>query len=79
MTMAKPFWDKDELVGTIQRNGREEIQVRRVAKDGREYVDVRTFYPGHDGAMRPGRGIALPLATASDVAALVRQAVSDDA
>lgn len=71
---VRPFWDVDHLIGTVTKNAREQIQVRHTEKDGRVYVDVRTFYPGNDGTMRPGRGIALPSDVADEVAGFVLQA-----
>lgn len=71
---VRPFWDVDHLIGKVVKNERELIQVRHTEKDGRTYVDVRVFYPGNDGLMRPGKGIALPAQTADEVAGLVLQA-----
>lgn len=71
---VRPFWDVDNLIGKVTKNDRELIQVRHTEKDGRTYVDVRVFYPGNDGTMRPGKGIALPVQTADKVAGLVLQA-----
>lgn len=73
----RPFWDSDELIGTVKRNSREDIRVRSTSKGNREYVDVRIFYPASDGNMRPGRGISLPASAAGDVAGLIRKAVGD--
>lgn len=71
---VRPFWDVDNLIGKVVKNERELIQVRHTEKDGRTYVDVRVFYPGNDGMMRPGKGIALPVNTADEIAGLVLQA-----
>lgn len=38
------FWEKEELVGKITKNSREEIQVKKVEKGGKKYVDIRTFW-----------------------------------
>lgn len=77
MSKVRPFWDLERHIGSVSRNDRgEEIRIRRVSKDDRDYIDVRTFYPGRDGNMRPARGIVLPIDTASDVADLIHQAVA---
>lgn len=72
---VKAFWDVEDLVGQVTKNERGEvIQVRRTEKSGRAYVDVRVFYPGSDGEMLPGKGIALPAELADEVAGLILQA-----
>ncbi|OUM93143.1 MAG: hypothetical protein BAA04_13405 [Firmicutes bacterium ZCTH02-B6] len=72
---AKTFWDAEDLIGQVAKNDRGEvIQVRRTEKSGRAYVDVRVFYPGNDGELLPGKGIALPADLADEVAGLILQA-----
>jgi hypothetical protein len=38
------FWDQEELIGKIGKNSREEIQVKKVEKNGRKYLDIRIFW-----------------------------------
>ena len=38
------FWDLEELVGKISKNSREEIQVKKVEKNGKKYIDIRVFW-----------------------------------
>lgn len=71
---VRPFWDVERIVGKVTKNLREEIQVRHTEKDGRTYVDVRTFFSGNDGTLRPGKGIALPVNIADEVAGFVLRA-----
>jgi len=72
---VKPFWEAEHLIGQVVKNDRGEvIQVRRTEKSGRTYVDVRVFYPGSDGELLPGKGIALPADLADEVAGLILQA-----
>ncbi|MDA8146693.1 MAG: transcriptional coactivator p15/PC4 family protein [Thermaerobacter sp.] len=73
--MAGSFWDEEELVGSVPK-GREEVQVRRVAKGGRRYLDLRSFYPGANGQLLPGKGIALPTEVAPAVLSLLQQALA---
>ncbi|MBE3577306.1 MAG: transcriptional coactivator p15/PC4 family protein [Limnochordales bacterium] len=55
------FWDSEEMIGEVSKNARGEvIRVKRVSKRGRTYIDVRTFYPGSNGEMRPSKGISIP-------------------
>ena len=38
------FWDQEELVGKISKNSREEIQVKKVEKNSKKYIDIRVFW-----------------------------------
>ncbi|HOK43427.1 MAG TPA: transcriptional coactivator p15/PC4 family protein [Thermoclostridium caenicola] len=57
------FWDNEELLGKFVKNSREEIHIKRVSKNGREYVDIRTFwYDSKSDEFRPSqKGLAIPL------------------
>ncbi len=57
------FWDKEELVGKITKNNREEIQIKQVSKSGKEYVDIRVFwYDSTEDAFKPSqKGVAVPM------------------
>lgn len=71
------FWDREELIGEVTKNDRGGlIQVRLTEKNRRAYVDVRSFYPGDDGELRPGKGIAIPLDLANEVAEMITRATS---
>lgn len=63
------FWDKEELIGKITKNNREEIQVKQVAKSGKEYVDIRVFwYDSNDDTYKPSqKGVAVPLDALSEL------------
>lgn len=56
------FWDSEELIGKLSKNNREEIQIKKVEKKGKVYVDIRTFW--HDGEsdeFRPSqKGVTIP-------------------
>ena len=60
------FWDTEELVGEILTGGRsDKIVVKHVTKNGKEYLDVRTWYPaqtkpGEEVVWLPSKGIAIP-------------------
>ncbi|MDP4092224.1 MAG: transcriptional coactivator p15/PC4 family protein [Bacillota bacterium] len=56
------FWDKEELVGKIEKNNREEIQIKRVEKNGKVYLDIRVFWmDSSSDEFRPSqKGVAIP-------------------
>ena len=50
------FWDKEELVGKIIKNSREEIHIKKVEKKGKSYVDIRVFwYDSNEDEFRPSQ------------------------
>lgn len=55
------FWDSEELVGKIEKNSREEIQIKKVEKKGKKYVDIRVFwYDSNSDEFRPSqKGLAI--------------------
>jgi hypothetical protein len=57
------FWDQEELLGKFVKNSREEIHIKRVSKNTREYIDIRTFwYDSNADEFRPSqKGVAIPL------------------
>lgn len=63
------FWDKEELIGKITKNNREEIHVKQVSKGGKEYVDIRVFwYDGNDDTYKPSqKGVAVPIDALSEL------------
>ena len=57
------FWDTEELLGKFVKNSREEIHIKRVAKNTREYIDIRTFwFDSKDDDFKPSqKGVAIPV------------------
>jgi len=55
------FWDKEELVDKLTKNSREEIQIKKVEKSGKKYIDIRTFwFDSNDGQYKPSqKGITI--------------------
>lgn len=57
------FWDSEELLSKFVKNSREEIQIKKVSKNTRSYLDIRIFW--HDkksDEFRPSqKGVAIPL------------------
>lgn len=56
------FWDSEELVGKLGKNSREEVQIKKVEKKGKKYIDIRVFwYDSSSDEFRPSqKGIAIP-------------------
>jgi len=38
------FWDTEEILGKFAKNSREEIQIKKVTKNSKTYIDIRTFW-----------------------------------
>lgn len=74
------FWDKEELVLTLPKNGRgEEIRVKKTEKKSKKYVDIRTYFPNKEGEMCPcGKGIAIPSDAVGSVADILKQICDED-
>lgn len=70
------FWDKEELVGKLGKNSREEIQVKKVEKKGRRYIDIRVFwFDSNEDAYKPSsKGIAIPLESFGEFIEILKKA-----
>jgi hypothetical protein len=57
------FWDREELLGKIVKNSREEIHIKKVTKNNRDYLDIRTFwYDANDDCFKPSqKGVAIQM------------------
>ncbi len=57
------FWDSEELLGKFVKNSREEIHIKKVTKNSKSYVDIRTFwFDSNSDEFRPSqKGLAIPL------------------
>ena len=62
------FWDSEDLVGKIAKNSREEIQIKKVEKNGKNYVDIRVFwYDSKSDEFRPSqKGVTIPCESFSE-------------
>lgn len=62
-SMAESFWDQEELLGKFVKNSREEIHIKRVSKNTRSYIDIRTFwFDSNNDEFRPSqKGVAIPV------------------
>lgn len=76
--MAKSFWDTEKTIATLPKNDRgEEIHVKKVTKGKKEYIDVRAFYP-KDNELLPGKGIAIPIDLADEIALKIMEGTKEE-
>ena len=63
------FWDKEELFGKNRKNNREEIQIKKVSKNDKEYIDIRVFwYDANEDSFKPSqKGLAVPVESFSEL------------
>lgn len=58
----------------IQKNAREVIRVERQDFKGHDLLNLRVFYAGDDGEMRPGRqGLAIRSELATDLIEAIQE------
>lgn len=57
------FWDKEEILGKLPKNNTEEIQIKKVSKNNKEFLDIRVFWKDKDnGEFKPSqKGVAIPV------------------
>ncbi|HHW22537.1 MAG TPA: transcriptional coactivator p15 [Clostridiaceae bacterium] len=67
------FWDTEELIGKFVKNSREEIQIKKVSKNNKSYIDIRVFwYDSKSDEFRPSqKGVAIPLEFVSELKSLL--------
>lgn len=72
------FWDEEVVLAELEK-GAERIYVKRVAKGGRTYIDIRTFWCDEEDEWRPSKkGIAIPVELARDVVAAIEKGLAID-
>ena len=64
------------IVAAWSRNSRETIQVRLDQYKGRNTIDLRTWYPGEDGTLRPGKGLTLSVHHLPNLATALNDALA---
>ncbi len=64
------------VVAAWPRNSRETIQVRLDQYKGRNTIDLRTWYPGEDGTLRPGKGLTLSVHHLPNLATALNDALA---
>lgn len=54
------FWDEEELVGQIDKNGVDQILIKRVRKGNRKYIDIRQHILRGEELQHTQKGISIP-------------------
>ena len=69
------FWDNEELIGKIEKNNREEIQIKKVEKKGKIYIDIRVFWSdGESEEFKPSqKGVTVPYDSLSELKELINR------
>ena len=67
------FWDSELLVGKLEKNSREEIQVKIVEKKGKKYLDIRVFwFDSNSDEFRPSqKGVTVAYDSINDFKAII--------
>lgn len=67
------FWDSEELVGKLSKNNREEIQIKKVEKKGKKYIDIRVFWfdSASDDYKPSQKGVAIPYESLEDLKKMI--------
>lgn len=67
------FWDSEELVGKLSKNNREEIQIKKVEKKGKKYIDIRVFWfdSASDDFKPSQKGVAVPYECLGDLKKMI--------
>lgn len=56
------FWDKEEMIVSVNKNKSENIEAKYVEKNDKGYVDVRISKADRDGNFHPtSNGVAIPI------------------
>lgn len=74
---AEPSSAEERVLAKCPRgDGREELRVALRAFKGHHFVDVRVWFQGDDGAMRPDKGCTIKRRELSQVASALDEVVS---
>jgi hypothetical protein len=77
MMKEKKFWDDYKVVKDVPKNDKGDvIRVGIGTRNGRSYVDVRTYYLDEDLVLKPGKGISIPDDLADEVALTMIDSIS---
>ncbi|ANW99499.1 transcriptional coactivator p15 [Thermoclostridium stercorarium subsp. thermolacticum DSM 2910] len=68
------FWDSEELLGKLPKNSREEIHIKQVVKNGKEYLDIRTFwYDPADDTYKPSQKcVTIPFEVIAELKSIIQ-------
>lgn len=74
------FWDKQEEIGRVTKNKREEVVVSKCERQGKHYVDVR-IYAKKDSdseSVPTSKGFAIERDMAKEIKTLMQRACHTD-
>lgn len=72
--MAKSFWDSEETVCDVEKQGTKGTfyRIKKVSKNGREYIDLREHYTKQDGAVQyTTKGTSIPMDNLKELAVVL--------
>lgn len=70
--MDAPSGPSDSLViSTFEKNKKEEVRVSLDTFHGRKLINIRVWYKGDDGEMKPGKGLAVAVDRYKDLAGAI--------
>ena len=79
MSGEKKFWDNYKLIKDIPKNDKGDvIRIGQGSRNGKDYVDVRTFYLDEDLVLKPGKGISIPDDLADEIALIIIESSSSN-
>lgn len=72
------FWDVEIPICEVELSEKKKIVIKRVAKSEKDYIDVRHQFQDKEGNWKHGKGIAIPLEQADEIADIIKGAVKED-
>jgi hypothetical protein len=69
------FWDSEEIIGKIGKNSREEIQIKKVEKKGKKFIDIRVFwFDSNADEYKPSqKGVAVPYESIDELKKIINE------
>lgn len=74
------FWDKQEIIGRVTKNKKEEVVVSKCERQGKHYVDVRIYVKteGKEETIPTSKGFAVEKEMAKEIKTLMQRACHSD-
>lgn len=71
------FWNKQEIVGRVDKNKREQVVVSKCERQGKEYLDVRIYakLSNNDETVPTSKGFAIEKEMAKEIESLMQEAL----
>lgn len=54
------FYSNQHTLGAVKTPRGEELRLTIAERQGKQYIDIRTWYPDDEGEMKPGKGLGKP-------------------